>query len=166
MTMDSTGATAPSVQPKGVNKMGLDMYLENRRFIWTDDRKKLSITGIKGIDSSKVTYITEEVGYWRKANAIHRWFVDNVQEGNDDCKAYYVDTDQLKTLLKLVNRVLKDHSLADELLPTQGGFFFGEIQYDEWYFERLQDTKKMLTELVARVSKEDFTGEIYYQSSW
>ena len=27
----------------------------------------------------------EEVGYWRKANAIHGWFVRNVQNGKDDC---------------------------------------------------------------------------------
>ena len=30
-------------------------------------------------------YIAEQIGYWRKANAIHQWFVDNVQDGEDDC---------------------------------------------------------------------------------
>ena len=30
-------------------------------------------------------HIAEQVGYWRKANAIHQWFVDNVQDGEDDC---------------------------------------------------------------------------------
>lgn len=29
--------------------------------------------------------IREFVGYWRKANAIHKWFVENVQDGEDDC---------------------------------------------------------------------------------
>lgn len=29
--------------------------------------------------------IYEQVAYWRKANAIHRWFVENVQDGEDDC---------------------------------------------------------------------------------
>lgn len=29
--------------------------------------------------------LQQEVGYWRKANAIHMWFVDNVQNGEDDC---------------------------------------------------------------------------------
>lgn len=29
--------------------------------------------------------IPDEVGYWRKANAVHKWFVDNVQHGQDDC---------------------------------------------------------------------------------
>lgn len=26
--------------------------------------------------------LTEEIGYWRKANQIHKWFVDCVQERN------------------------------------------------------------------------------------
>ena len=29
--------------------------------------------------------IIEQVGYWRKANQIHNWFVENVQDGEDDC---------------------------------------------------------------------------------
>ncbi len=31
----------------------------------------------------EVTTIREEVLYWRKANAIHQWFVENVQGGED-----------------------------------------------------------------------------------
>ena len=30
--------------------------------------------------------------YWRKANAIHGWFVKNAQQGIDDCRTYSVDT--------------------------------------------------------------------------
>lgn len=29
--------------------------------------------------------IMKQVGYWRKANEIHNWFVENVQDGEDDC---------------------------------------------------------------------------------
>lgn len=44
--------------------------------------------------------------YWRKANAIHRWFVENVQGGNDDCGDYYVSRDQLANLRTSCLRVL------------------------------------------------------------
>ena len=27
----------------------------------------------------------EYVAYWRKANSVHKWFVDHVQNGEDDC---------------------------------------------------------------------------------
>ena len=43
----------------------------------------------------------EEVGYWRKANQIHNWFVENVQDGEDDCGSYEVSKWQLEELLDI-----------------------------------------------------------------
>ena len=51
----------------------------------------------------------DNVGYWRKANQIHAWFVENVQNGCDDCKAYEVSEEQLEELLDICKRV-KDAS--------------------------------------------------------
>jgi hypothetical protein len=56
-------------------------------------------------NDSKVKYIEEEVGYWRKANAIHKWFVDNVQDGKDDCGTYPVEESKLKELLEVCKKV-------------------------------------------------------------
>jgi hypothetical protein len=92
--------------------MGLDMYLNKKRFLWTEERKKLKIIGITDIQSNKVTEIVMKAGYWRKANAIHKWFVDNVQDGEDDCKEYYVSKEQMLKLLDTVNKVLKDSKLV------------------------------------------------------
>ena len=93
--------------------MGLDMYLTRRTYVSPDERKNIKVTGIKKpIDPAKVEYITEEVGYWRKANAIHRWFVENVQEGEDDCKSYTVSREQLQELLATVNKVLDASKLV------------------------------------------------------
>lgn len=47
--------------------------------------------------TNRVTF-SEMVGYWRKANHIHKWFVDNVQDGEDDCKEYRVSIEQLHKL--------------------------------------------------------------------
>lgn len=49
---------------------------------------------------------------WRKANQIHKWFVDNVQDGNDDCGTYEVGVEQLKGLLGIVNKVLDSTRLV------------------------------------------------------
>ena len=49
--------------------------------------------------------IYESVGYWRKANAIHKWFVENVQDDNDDCGYYEVSKKQLEELLEVCNTV-------------------------------------------------------------
>src|SRR5690606_25744978 len=95
--------------------MGLDMYLTNKRYIWNEDRKSLKITGLKRkkVNPKKVSYIIEEAGYWRKANAIHNWFVKNVQDGEDDCKEYWVSDDKLKELLDTVNKVLASSELIE-----------------------------------------------------
>lgn len=95
--------------------MGLDMYLTRKKYIGgnyehneVEGTIEISSRGKKiPIDLNKVTYVDEQVGYWRKANAIHKWFVDNVQEGNDDCKSYYLSTEQLKELLSLCKQVIE-----------------------------------------------------------
>lgn len=144
--------------------MGLDMYMTKKHFIWSKDRAKIARdkTG-HNIKPERVQEIIEEVGYWRKANAIHRWFVENVQGGKDDCGGYSVSRGDLRKLLSLVKEVLADNSKAEELLPTQSGFFFGETEYDEWYFEDLQSTETLLTELLQ---EKDDGDTYYYHSSW
>ena len=37
-----------------------------------------------GLDMMLI-YEDNQIASWRKANAIHKWFVDNVQDGVDDC---------------------------------------------------------------------------------
>ena len=173
--------------------MGLDMYLRRKVYIWDDNRGSLKITGLKSkIRPDKVNYIIEQAGYWRKANAIHRWFVDNIQEGSDDCKNYYVSKEDMEALLDAVNTVLntselvegtitngyrfengkkilmtekgkyiKDPTVAQALLPTTEGFFFGSTDYDQYYYQDLVNTKHILEEAL-----EEDEGDYEYQSSW
>lgn len=113
--------------------MGLDMYLTRHTYVknWKGVPKaqqtKVKVTKggkpLPGIDPDKVSYIIEEVGYWRKANAIHRWFVMNVQDGNDDCGEYYVSTEQLQELLDAVEKVLQASKLVEG--TVNNGYTFG-----------------------------------------
>lgn len=150
--------------------MGLDMYLEKRTYVKQWDHQsaeeKHEVVVTKGgqptnIDPKKVKYIIEEAGYWRKANQIHRWFVENVQNGVDNCGDYYVGSEKLAELLELCKKVKADHSLAEELLPSASGFFFGGTEYDEWYFNDIDNTITILEECL-----EDERGDYYYSSSW
>lgn len=54
-----------------------------------------------------------EVAYWRKANAIHKWFVDNVQDGIDECQESPVTREQLNELLAVCHEVIKSAKLID-----------------------------------------------------
>lgn len=50
--------------------------------------------------------IMEEVGYWRKANQIHNWFVENVQDGEDDCDYHNeVTKEDLEALLAICETI-------------------------------------------------------------
>ena len=50
------------------------------------------------------------------------------------------------------------------LLPTQGGFFFGGTEYDNWYMRGVEDTIDILTRVLETT---DFEKEmVYYVSSW
>lgn len=108
--------------------------------------------------------LAAKVAYWRKANAIHKWFVDNCQNGVDDCASYNVTKEQLIDLQKLCQQALKDKPNAGKYLPTQSGFFFGNISYDDWYFKDLEATDEMIAEII---NETDFNEQyVYYSSSW
>lgn len=104
---------------------------------------------------------------WRKANQIHHWFIENVQDGFDDCDQYLVEKEQLEELLDLCQQISKhdfDQKIAKELLPTTGGFFFGSTAYDEDYRIDIEETIDILKKVLDTT---DFEKEIVtYQSSW
>lgn len=182
--------------------MGLDMYLEKEIFIgaYFDHQEVTGEINVKirgdavPVNFDKVSRIVEQVGYWRKANAIHAWFVNNVQDGEDDCGRYYVTEEKMQELLEIVNKVLASSKLVDglvvngerwsveneewvpifesgkfievasvakELLPSQEGFFFGSTDYDQWYYEDLLLTKKILEAALAEPD-----ADYYYRASW
>lgn len=153
-----------------------------------EEKKPIKVT------LNKVSYIIEEVAYWRKANQIHKWFVDNVQDGNDDCGSYYVSREKLQELLDLCKKikataimedgqvhvgttitaagrtddydegaVIKNAEEIAQLLPAQGGFFFGETDYDQYYMRGIENTIKQLEPLLE--DKEDGC-DFEYSSSW
>ena len=151
--------------------MGLDMYFSAKRYVSEYSEPEIQ-SKIKEIcpgftDSWKPNEITYQVGYWRKFNALHNWFVDNVQDGIDECQESYVPYEKILELYDILIRVKENHSLAGELLPTTSGFFFGSTEFDEWYFESLDYTIETLKPIVDAINDNvDFPYSFYYQSSW
>jgi hypothetical protein len=154
--------------------MGLDMYLEGRKFVsaYSETETYNNLVEAAGLTKEEIPHsnfgtISLEVMYWRKVNAVHNWFVNNVQDGVDDCKQYHVDRDKLVELMDTCKRVVNsrdDLSVAEELLPTGSGFFFGDTDYEEYYFEGLLDTIEAIERILTNKSFEGM--DFYYQSSW
>lgn len=87
--------------------MGLDQYLFAKRTYYkpyngrpADDHQAiLDVCGISGfVADSEMTTVMAQVGYWRKANAIHGWIVNNCADGVDECQTIRISREQLEQL--------------------------------------------------------------------
>lgn len=150
--------------------MGLDMTLNGKMYVSKYSDKELhtklnTLTKKMGFDFP-ANEIIFEAAYWRKANHIHKWFVDHVQEGIDDCGEYHVSRDTLEELVVTCEDVLADHSRAEELLPTESGFFFGSTDYDEYYYQDIQNTINMIKPLIGSKNERMQELSFYYRASW
>lgn len=161
--------------------MGLDMYLEARKYVAGYSHRPLDEQNeyeevLNSIGLSKTDFSTEaspfanvsvNVAYWRKANQIHAWFINNyAKDGVDDCSPVFVgEIGRLRELRNICQEVLDDHDKAEELLPTSAGFFFGGSEYDEYYFSDLENTIEQL-DLLLDNPKFANGWDFIYQASW
>ena len=108
------------------DNMGLDMYLHKRQYVgnkWRKPEQQVKVIvpedqtevalPLKEINTARIDEIVEEVAYWRKANHIHKWFVENVQDGIDDFRDYYVSSEQLTQLRDICREVIKSSKLVN-----------------------------------------------------
>ena len=125
----------------------------------------------------------KQLMYWRKANMIHNWFVQNCQGGVDDCERYVITVADLIKLKELCEKILtmtemrKDMrypsfgarekeevdilyltdegvKFASEHLPTCSGFFFGLTEYDDCYVWDVEDTVKQINDTLDTLNCE------------
>lgn len=134
-----------------------------------------------------------ELMYWRKANAIHKFFYDKcAEEGQEDYDTLSVNKEDLVELIHLCQDVLfdletciniktkekvtdingnevehefttYDSEVAREKLPTQGGFFFGSTEYNDYYKSYLTET---MTKLQGVVLETDWDNEDVWYYAW
>jgi hypothetical protein len=97
---------------------------------------------------------------------------------------YEVTKEKIEELLRIVNRIITPKEepsdliteyngivsqefnleLAQSLLPTRSGFFFGGTDYDNYYYEELVRTKEILEDVLSTTN---FDSQIiFYSSSW
>lgn len=138
---------------------------------------------------------TGKIITWRKENHFHRWFVNEVQRGIDNCEDHDFDVATLRRFVDTVRavhavsslkpgvvkngstytpetgwrdnlsdgQVLADEKIAQRLLPTQSGFFFGGTDYDQWYYRSLEEALEKLEPVLAEAQDGDV---FHYWSSW
>src|SRR6187401_2153229 len=97
------------------------MYLSKRTYIGAnyEHRKITGLLDIRDIEGKRfpiqlhrVSEIIEQIGYWRKSNQIHNWFVTNVQGGVDECQESHVPREKLEELLAICEEAIKTKNPA------------------------------------------------------
>lgn len=165
--------------------MGLDMYLYARHskyqssHRWEGEPKRFYPSELKGFEedilernfSSVEVKEDFQIGYWRKANAIHSWIVNHCANGEDRCQTIALSIEDMEKLLSLCEETLRNKGNASELLPCGDGFFFGSQKYDEWYFDDIEYTKEIIGKAIAFIKahqSDDYheSWSIVYQASW
>lgn len=159
--------------------MGLDMYLSVRKSVWRNEfvKPELSERYDSVVKSAKIDDLIDKDNclasvrattiYWRKANQIHGWFVENVQNGVDNCDEYDVPVEKLKALRDLCVKVKTENK--PELLPPCPGFFFGSYDIDEWYWADIDHTITELNRVLDALPNADaepLPASFTYTASW
>lgn len=133
--------------------MGLDIYFHKVKNVRNSVDEKVDINEL-------YTRCYEDAdAYFRKANFIYHYFNNKLE--NEMCEVTKSDLDDL---ISRCDNVLADHTKAEELLPTQEGFFFGSTEYNEWYFQQIEDCRNELARL-----KKNFNGKrdvVFVVMSW
>ena len=104
-------------------------------------------------------YYPEEDAYFRKVNFIYKYFQFKLVD--EQC---FIEKEDLLDIIERCEQVLADDTKAEELLPTQCGFFFGSTDYDDYYFDNVADCKKQMEHLLEDF--DDNTDIIYVVMSW
>jgi hypothetical protein len=106
--------------------VGLDQYLYAEKYVsgysFREDEERNAYARLvqafgvsEYIDPETPSgYVKFTVAYWRKANQIHQWFVDNVQGGEDKCEPHDVSREQLVELRELCLRVIAASKLVED----------------------------------------------------
>jgi hypothetical protein len=165
--------------------MGLDSYLYKKTYVqnWehTSPERRYSVVvkqgGLKcNIKPERISYIIEQVGYWRKFNALHGYIVDTFASGEDNCQHISLEEDDLIQILDTLKQAkyILDSDASDEVksdklsdvFPTADGFFFGSTFYADYYAECVDITIILLSDLIDECEDDNYSYSFYYQASW
>jgi hypothetical protein len=144
--------------------MGLDMYLHAENYISQYDythngntmNRELNIkhytidmnSGMGHLPTEGGIRVSKVVLYWRKANAIHGWFVRELANDEDECQRILVSRDNLITLRDLCVNALANRDKAE---PTQTP---RTIQIKEAILQAEQENSGISAQIIAQIASQ------------
>jgi len=158
--------------------MGLDMYLFARGGVNADTGEKIQ---------------DDEIGYWRKFNALHNLFLEvGGADADSNCEEVPLTLENLEYIYSICKEVkdildkaqkyhyydkventeiFNDNYYFDQeteeavrdLMAPRGGFFWGNTDIDSWYYDKITQTLPILDDAIKLAKQGE---EIYYYSWW
>lgn len=108
-----------------VTKIAKSMVKTNTNS-WKDYEKL--IDELNDIDCENFEFLA----YFRKVNFLFESFSGSL---NEEETTAVITRGEMEELIEKCEFVLNNRDKASEILPTCDGFFFGSLDYDDYYFE-------------------------------
>ena len=146
--------------------MGLDMYLYRREYVsgWNFSEKMgfsdslelynniLNSFNALRCDKAPHAYVDICIAYWRQAQSIHNWFINELGDGIDECQDIYVPRDKLIELRNLAETALA----SSDALPENSGLSPDSAGIDEFYMEDMRLTVEQISAVLKNTPKNAF----------
>lgn len=115
-----------------------------------------------GVDDCGIYVVTRKQLEQLKAACERVLAIAQIVDGQI-CTGITLDGEQERRIME-DGKVVANPDACAEILPTQGGFFFGITDYDEMYIQDLESTVKIITEVLEQTNWD--TESVCYQASW
>lgn len=107
------------------------------------------------------TCYREEDIYFRKYNFVYCYFENKMVD--EMCLVSKADMEDLVNRCDIVLSS-RNEKVSMELLPTRGGFFFGSTEYNEYYYDDVEDCRREFANVLKKFNDE--TDVFYMWFSW
>lgn len=135
--------------------MGLDIF-----FYRTSKKNYEEFKSNKNEESTEDVKNKTEVAYFRKVNFLMSFF-----NYTGNCEYMEITESEIKQLIDSCGKVLNERNeeTSSELLPAQMGFFFGNYEYNDWYYENVE---QVLTDFTKILNETDFNEQTILMFCW
>lgn len=134
--------------------MGLDI------FFYRTSKKNYEEFKSKNEENKEYVKHKTEVAYFRKVNFLMSFF-----NYTGNCEYMEITESDIKRLIDSCETVLnaRNEETSGEILPSQVGFFFGNYDYNDWYY---QDVEQVLDDFTKILNETDFNEETILMFCW
>lgn len=149
-------------------------YLDISTFYNKEEKEKFDQFKKEFWDVETELGLNDEYIYARKQN----WMCAFVENRHPEClvedkefgkiledRECILDRSDIEELVSRMDKVLKSKTekVSSELLPTMGRFFYGNTEYNEWYYSNIESYKAKFESWLATAEPEEC---LLYEESW